>query len=89
MADPRIATLQNQAGSSGELIYRWEMVVFGSTSAMKTSRSGRRHLINTPRCQPSAGLEKQWNLKDTRLTWVVGSAIRTATASSPDAVGCC
>ena len=54
---------------------------------MKTSRSGRRHLINTPLGPPSAGLRgKHGDLKDTRLTWVVGSAIRTATASSPDAV---
>ena len=32
-------------------------------------------------CEESSG-----DLKDTRLTWVVGSAIRTATASNPDAV---
>ena len=91
LADPRIATLQNQAGSSGELdlpvgdgcfrinlrdenIALWQETFDQHTTAANLLLA----------CEESNG-----DLKDTRLTWVVGSAIRTATAtaSSPDAVG--
>ena len=89
LADPRIAVLQNQAGSSGELdlpvgdgcfrinlrdenIALWQETFDQHTTAANLLLA----------CEESNG-----DLKDTRLTWVVGSAIRTATASSPDAVG--
>ena len=89
LADPRIAVLQNQAGSSGELdlpvgdgcfrinlrdenIALWQETFDQHTTAANLLLA----------CEESIG-----DLKDTRLTWVVGSAIRTATASSPDAVG--
>jgi len=89
LADPRIATLQNQAGSSGELdlpvgdgcfrinlrdenIALWQETFDQHTTAANLLLA----------CEESNG-----DLRDTRLTWVVGSAIRTATASSPDAVG--
>jgi hypothetical protein len=89
LEDPRIAVLQNQAGSSGELdlpvgdgcfrinlrdenISLWQETFDQHTTAANLLLA----------CEESNG-----DLKDTRLTWVVGSAIRTATASSPDAVG--
>ena len=89
LADPRIAVLQNQAGSSGELdlpvgegcfrinlrdenIALWQETLDQHTTADNLLLA----------CEESNG-----DLEDTRLTWVVGSAIRTATASSPDAVG--
>jgi hypothetical protein len=89
LEDPRIAFLQNQAGSSGELdlpvgdgcfrinlrdenISLWQETFDQHTTAANLLLA----------CEESNG-----DLKDTRLTWVVGSAIRTATASSPDAVG--
>ena len=88
LADPRIAVLQDQAGSSGELdlpvgdgcfrinlrdenIELWQETFDQHTSPANLLLA----------CEESSG-----DLKDTRLTWVVGSAIRTATASNPDDV---
>jgi hypothetical protein len=88
LADPRIVVLQDQAGSSGELdlpvgdgcfrinlrdenIELWQETFDQHTSPANLLLA----------CEESSG-----DLKDTRLTWVVGSAIRTATASNPDDV---
>ena len=88
LADPRIVVLQDQAGSNGELdlqvgdgcfrinlrdenIELWQETFDQHTSPANLLLA----------CEESSG-----DLKDTRLTWVVGSAIRTATASNPDAV---
>ena len=88
LADPRIVVLQDQAGSSGELdlpvgdgcfrinlrdenIELWQETFDQHTSPANLLLA----------CEESSG-----DLKDTQLTWVVGSAIRTATASNPDAV---
>ena len=88
LADPRIAVLQEQAGSSGELdlpvgegcfrinLRDENIALWQETFDQHTTRS---NLLLA--CEESSG-----DLKDTRLTWVVGSAIRTASASSPDAV---
>ncbi len=88
LADPRIAVLQEQAGSSGELdlpvgegcfrinLRDENIALWQETFVQHTTRS---NLLLA--CEESSG-----DLKDTRLTWVVGSAIRTASASSPDAV---
>ena len=89
LADPRISELQQQAGSSGELdvtvgdgcfrinLLDDNIVLWQETFQQQTAPA---NLLLA--CSGSSG-----ELKDTQLTWVVGSAIRTATASSPDAVG--
>ena len=89
LADPRIAVLQDQAGSSGELdlpvgegcfrinLRNDNIALWQETFNQRTTAA---NLLLA--CEESKG-----DLKETQLTWVVGSAIRTAKASSPDAVG--
>ena len=88
LADPRIAVLQDQAGSSGELdlpvgdgCFR---INLRDENIALWQETFDQH--TTPANLLLACEESNGDLKDTRLTWVVGSAIRTATASSPDAV---
>ena len=88
LSDPRIEALQRKADASGELNFsigagcfrinlRDENIeLWQETFDQHTSPA---NLLLA--CEESSG-----DLKDTRLTWVVGSAIRTATASNPDAV---
>ena len=89
LADPRISELQKQAGPSGELdlpvgdgCFRINLLDDNIALWQETFEQQTAPANLLLACAGSSG-----ELKDTRLTWVVGSAIRTATASSPDAVG--
>ena len=89
LADPRISALQQQAGPSGELdlqvgegCFRINLLDDNIALWQETFEQQTAPANLLLACAGSSG-----ELKDTRLTWVVGSAIRTATASSPDAVG--
>jgi hypothetical protein len=89
LADPRISALQEQAGPSGELdlavgegCFRINLLDDNIALWQETFEQQTAPANLLLACAGSSG-----ELKDTRLTWVVGSAIRTATASSPDAVG--
>ena len=89
LADPRIYALQEQAGPSGELdlpvgdgCFRINLLDDNIALWQETFEQQTAPANLLLACAGSSG-----ELKDTRLTWVVGSAIRTATASSPDAVG--
>ena len=88
LADPRIAALQEQAGSRGELdlpvgegCFRINLLDENIELWRETFDQHTTPANLLLACEKSSG-----DLKDTRLTWVVGSAIRTATASSPDDV---
>lgn len=88
LADPRIAALQEQAGTNGELdlpvgegCFRINLLDDNIALWQETFEQHTTPANLLLACEKSSG-----DLKDTRLTWVVGSAIRTATASSPDAV---
>ena len=89
LADPRIAVLQDQAGSSGELDLPVGDGCFRINLRDENIELWRETFDQhtTPANLLLACEESSGDLKDTRLTWVVGSAIRTATASSPDSVG--
>ena len=89
LADPRISALQEQAGPSGELdlpvgdgCFRINLLDDNIALWQETFEQQTAPANLLLACSGSSG-----ELKDTQLTWVVGSAIRTATASSPDAVG--
>ena len=88
LADPRIVVLQDQAGSSGELDLPVGDGCFRINLRDENIELWRETFDQhtTPANLLLACEESSGDLKDTRLTWVVGSAIRTATASSPDAV---
>ena len=87
LADPRIEALQNQAGASGELDLpigegcfrinlRDENIELWQETLEQQNATQSTQLLLA--CEESGG-----ELKDTRLTWVVGSAIRRASANSP------
>ena len=89
LADPRIFALQQQAGPAGELdlpvgdgCFRINLLDDNIALWQETFEQQTAPANLLLACAGSSG-----ELKDTQLTWVVGSAIRTATASSPDAVG--
>ena len=89
LADPRISALQQQAGPAGELdlpvgdgCFRINLLDENIALWQETFQQQTAPANLLLACSGSSG-----ELKDTQLTWVVGSAIRTATASSPDAVG--
>ena len=89
LADPRISALQQQADPAGELdlpvgdgCFRINLLDDNIALWQETFEQQTAPANLLLACAGSSG-----ELKDTRLTWVVGSAIRTATASSPDAVG--
>ena len=88
LADPRIAVLEDQAGSSGEVDLQVGDGCFRVNLRDENIELWRETFDQhtTPANLLLACEESSGDLKDTRLTWVVGSAIRTATASSPDAV---
>ena len=88
LADPRISALQEQAGPSGELdlpvgegCFRINLLDDNIALWQETFKQQTAPANLLLACAGSSG-----ELKDTRLTWVVGSAIRTATASGLDAV---
>ena len=89
LADPRIEVLQDQAGASGELDLpigegcfrinlRDENIELWQETLEQQNATQSTQLLLA--CEESGG-----ELKDTRLTWVVGSAIRRASANSPTA----
>ena len=89
LADPSIEALQNQAGASGELDLpigegcfrinlRDENIELWRETLEQQHPTHSTQLLLA--CEESSG-----ELKDTRLTWVVGSAIRRASADSPTA----
>ena len=89
LADPRIEALQNQAGASGELDLpigegcfrinlRDENIELWQETLEQQNATRSTQLLLA--CEESGG-----ELKDTRLTWVVGSAIRRASANGPTA----
>ena len=89
LVDPRIEALQNKAGASGELdmpigegcfrinLRDENIELWQETLEQQNATHSTRLLLA---CEQSNG-----ELKDTRLTWVVGSAIRRASANSPTA----
>ena len=88
LADPRIAALREQAGSRGELdlavgegCFRINLRDENIELWRETFKQHTTPANLLLACEKSSG-----DLKETRLTWVVGSAIRTATASNPGAV---
>ena len=89
LADPRIEALRDQAGASGELDLpigegcfrinlRDENIELWQETLEQQNATPKAQLLLA--CEESSG-----ELKDTRLTWVVGSAIRRAIAESPTA----
>ena len=90
LADPRIEALRDQAGASCELDLpigegcfrinlRDENIELWQETLEQQNATPTTQLLLA--CEESSG-----ELKDTRLTWVVGSAIRRASAESPTAV---
>jgi len=90
LADPRIEALQEQAGSSGELDLPVDEGCFRINLRDENIELWRETLRQQDQIQSTKLLlaceESTGELKDTRLTWVVGSAIRSATATGPAAV---
>ena len=87
LADPRISELQQQAGPSGELdlsvgdgCFRINLLDDNIALWQETFQQQAAPANLLLACAGSSG-----ELEDTRLTWVVGSAIRRASAESPTA----
>ena len=90
LSDPRIEALQDQAGASGVLNLPSGEGCFRNTLRDENIELWRetleqQHPTHSTQlllaCEESSG-----EIKNTRLTWVVGSAIRRASAESPTAV---
>ena len=83
LADPRISALQHQAGPSGELdlpvddgCFRINLLDDNIALWQETFQQQKTSANLLLACEASSG-----ELKDTLLTWVVGSAIRSAVAN--------
>ena len=84
LADPRISALQQQAGAGGELdlpvgdsCFRINLLDDNIALWQETFQQQDAPANLLLACEESSG-----ELKDTRLTWVVGSAIRSASATN-------
>ena len=89
LADPRIEALQDQAGAGGVLNLPigegcFRINLRDENIELWRETLEQQHPIHSTQlllaCEESSG-----DLKNTRLTWVVGSAIRRASADSPTA----
>ena len=87
LADPRIEALQNQAGAGGVLNLPIGEGCFRINLRDENIELWRETLEQQHPTQSTQLLlaceESSGDLKNTRLTWVVGSAIRRASADSP------